>query len=79
MIDDRLPEVVDKLEAAFVAKRLTRADLSAARGTRLQNASSLAFGGSDMRTAYLGCLKGSALASFRSPVAGLEQVHWSWN
>jgi len=79
VIDDSVPEIVDKLEAAFTANRLTRPDLSAARGKRLQNVSSLAFGGTDMRTAYLGCLKGSSLASFRSPVPGLKQVHWTWS
>lgn len=79
VIDDSVPAVVDRLEDAFAAKRLNRPDLSAAAGRRLQNVSSLAFGGPDLRTAYLGCLKGSSLASFRSPVAGLPQVHWNWS
>ena len=39
----------------------------------------LAFGGKDLRTAYLGCLKGTSLASFRSPVAGIPHVHRNWN
>jgi len=40
---------------------------------------SLAFGGPDLRTAYLGSLKGTQLASFRSPVAGLPPIHWNWS
>jgi hypothetical protein len=38
---------------------------------------SLTFGGPDLRTVYLGSLRGSTLPSFRSPVAGLPLVHWN--
>jgi gluconolactonase len=37
---------------------------------------SVTFGGSDLRTVYLGSLKGSTIPYFRSPVAGLPMVHW---
>jgi hypothetical protein len=40
--------------------------------------SSLAFGGPDGRTAYLGCLLSDSLATFRTPVRGLPPPHWSW-
>jgi hypothetical protein len=43
----------------------------------LQNISSLAFGGADRRTAYLGCLLGDRLACFRAPVAGHPPPHWT--
>lgn len=79
VLDDSVPDTVSKLEAAFKSDTLKRPDLSTASGTRLKNVSSLAFGGPDLRTAYLGCLKGTSLASFRSPVAGVPQVHWHWN
>jgi sugar lactone lactonase YvrE len=79
VIDDSVPETVAKLEAAFQSATLTRPALSSAAGSRLRNPSSLAFGGDDLRTAYLGCLNGTSLASFRSPVAGLPQVHWNWS
>jgi sugar lactone lactonase YvrE len=79
VIDDSVPETVAKLEAAFKSDSLTRPALSAAAGRRLKNPSSLAFGGADLRTAYIGCLNGTSLASFRSPVAGLPQVHWNWS
>jgi gluconolactonase len=36
----------------------------------------LAFGGPDLRTVFIGSLKMTSLASFRSPVAGLQQRHW---
>jgi hypothetical protein len=43
-----------------------------------RNVSSLAFGGPDGRTAWLGCLLSDSLATFRSPVAGLPPSHWEW-
>ena len=49
-------------------------DLSDTGGVK--NLSSLAFGGPDLRTAYLGCLLGDSLATFRTPVAGLPPSHW---
>lgn len=78
MIDDSRPEDVKRLEKALVARELTRPMLSAASGKRLKNVTSLAFGGPDLRTAYMGSLAGDALATFRSPVAGLPLAHWNW-
>lgn len=78
VIDDADPATVKLLEAAFVAGTLDRPQLSAARGQRLQNITSLAFGGADLRTVYMGCLAGDSLATFRSPVAGVQPVHWNW-
>ena len=66
------------VEAAYLAHRLGRPHLDTARGKRLRNISSLAFGGPDLRTAYLGCLVGDAIAYFTSPVAGAPPPHWSF-
>lgn len=78
VIDDADPATAKLLEAAFVAGTLNRPQLSAARGRRLRNVTSLAFGGADLRTVYMGCLAGDSLATFRSPVAGAQPVHWTW-
>ena len=78
VIDDADPVTAKQLEAAFVDGTLNRPQLSAARGHRLHNVTSIAFGGADLRTAYMGCLAGDSLATFRSPVAGVKPVHWSW-
>jgi sugar lactone lactonase YvrE len=78
VIDDSVSETVDRLEAAYRSLTLRRPDLGASRGARIANVTSLAFGGPDLRTAYLGSLKGTSLASFRSSVAGLRPVHWDW-
>lgn len=44
----------------------------------LPNVTSLAFGGPDLRTAYLGSVSGDKVAYFRSPVAGVPPAHWDW-
>jgi hypothetical protein len=38
---------------------------------------SVTFGGPDLRTAYIGSLKGKRIPYFRAPVAGLPMVHWN--
>ncbi|MBC7548441.1 MAG: SMP-30/gluconolactonase/LRE family protein [Polaromonas sp.] len=78
VIDDSVTATTQALDAAFVAGTLNRPQLSSARGHRLHNVTSIAFGGADLRTAYMGCLAGDTLATFRSPVAGVRPVHWSW-
>lgn len=76
IIDDACAEHVARVERAFAAARMGRAHLDQAAGNRLANISSIAFGGSDRRSCYLGCLLGGQLMSFRSPWAGVEPVHW---
>ena len=44
--------------------------------TKLKNISSIAFGGSDLKTIYLGCLLGKQVATFKSNICGLEPSHW---
>ena len=55
-----------------------RALLYEEHGSQLRNISSLAFGGPDLRTAYLGSLMGRQLLHFRSPVAGMRPAHWEF-
>jgi hypothetical protein len=38
---------------------------------------SITFGGHDLRTVYIGSLRGTALPTFRSPVPGVPLPHWS--
>lgn len=78
VIDDADHVTVAQLEAAFIAGTLSRPQLASARGRRLGNVTSLAFGGADLHTVYMGCLAGDSLATFRSPVAGMQPAHWNW-
>ena len=68
---------LDWVEEAYLAGTMDRPHLDRAAGRRLKNISSLAFGGDDLKTVYLGCLLGDAVASFRSDVAGLPPYHWN--
>ncbi len=66
------------VEAAYLAGELGRAHLDGVKSAKLRNISSIAFGGADRRTAYLGCLLDDAIYAFESPVAGLAPAHWNW-
>jgi hypothetical protein len=37
---------------------------------------SLSFGGVDLKTVYLGSLRGTRVPFFTSPVAGQKMIHW---
>ncbi len=78
VLEDADPAHVQWCEDAYLAGTLGRPHLDHAAGALLRNISSLAFGGPDLRTAYLGCLLGDALASFRAPVAGHPPFHWAY-
>ena len=45
-------------------------------GKTLVFPTSIAFGGPDRKTAYIGSLRQKQLATFRSPVAGAPMAHW---
>jgi sugar lactone lactonase YvrE len=79
MLEDADAAHVDWVEAAYRSGTMSRLHLDQASGRVLRNISSLAFGGPDRRTAYLGCLQGDAIATFRSPLAGPPPIHWNWS
>lgn len=64
-------------EDAWRAGRLTRAILEAGPDPHFRNISSLAFGGADLSTLFVGCLLGDAVLAAPSPVRGLPPPHWS--
>jgi gluconolactonase len=76
ILDDSNDETGMALETAFREDRVTPDDMLAAGGTIAPWFSSVTFGGSDLRTACIGSLRGSRIPCFRSPVAGLPMVHW---
>lgn len=78
IVEDADPEHLDWVERAYVAGELGHAHLDDVKSQKLRNISSIAFGGSDRRTAYLGCLLDDSIYAFRSPVAGLAPAHWTW-
>lgn len=76
LLDDGKPEQVARYDQHFAAGTVTAALMDATAGTIAPLMASLTFGGADLKTVYLGSLKGRSLASFRSPVAGLPLPHW---
>lgn len=62
--------------AAFDRDAATPELMLACGGTIAPWCASITFGGPDLRTVYVGSLKGTRIPFFRSPVAGLPMVHW---
>lgn len=75
-LEDADPAHLAAVEAAYEAGTMGREHLDHAAGRVLKNISSIAFTGSDRRTAVLGCLLGDRLATLRLPVAGALPLHW---
>jgi sugar lactone lactonase YvrE len=67
-----------KIRAAVRAGTLDRGLLYDNHARVLPNVTSIAFGGPDLRTAYIGSVSGNRIAEFESPVAGARPVHWDW-
>ncbi len=78
IVEDSDPQHLAWVEHAYLAGELGRLHLDTVKSRMLKNISSIAFGGHDRRTAYLGCLLDDAIYTFRSPVAGLAPAHWTW-
>jgi len=79
ILEDCDPEHLAWVEQAYQTGEMGRPHLDTVRSGRLRNVSSLAFGGPDLRTAYLGCLLGDAIARFPVPFAGQPPPHWSYD
>ena len=76
VLDDTNDEAGMALEQAFVEDRVTPDDMLAAGGTIAPWFASVTFGGPDLKTAYIGSLKGERIPYFQSPVPGLPMGHW---
>jgi len=76
LLDEGDPQRVDALEQAIRRNQVTESVLFATGQGIAPWMASVTFGGKDLRTAYIGSLKGKRIAYFRAPVAGLPMVHW---
>jgi gluconolactonase len=76
LLDEGDPERVAALERAFFNSHVTEDVLFATGQGIAPWMASVTFGGPDLRTVYIGSLKGSRIPYFRSPVPGLPMVHW---
>lgn len=78
ILEDCRPEHLNWVEEAFLSGQMGRPHLDNAQSEKLKNISSLAFGGADLSTGYLGCLLDDCVYTFKSPVKGNAPVHWNF-
>lgn len=77
ILDDDNPDASKRLLDAFDRGEATPELMLAAGGTIAPWFASVTFGGPDLRTVYIGSLRGTRIPFFRSPVPGLPMVHWN--
>jgi sugar lactone lactonase YvrE len=78
ILEDVNTEFVEGVEQAFASRTMTAEHLGRIPRTLLQQLTSLAFGGPDRGTVYLGTLHGSCLYRFRASIAGARLPHWTY-
>lgn len=77
IFDDGKGPALDKFEREFHSgKAVSFETLAACGGTVSPWMASITFGGPDLKTVYVGSLKGTTIPTFQSPVAGLPMIHW---
>jgi len=77
LLDDDNPGPSRALKAAFDRDEATPEHMLACGGTIAPWFASITFGGPDLRTVYIGSLRGTRIPHFRSPVPGMPMVHWN--
>lgn len=77
LLDDGGPANAAEIDRRFYAGAFAPNTMPQAGGTLAPWMASVTFGGPDLRTVYLGSLKGTTIPCFRAPVAGLPMVHWN--
>jgi len=76
LLDDCDPGQARVYDRHFYAGTMTPEIMAATHGSIAPWMASVTFGGPDLRTVYLGSLRGTRIPYFRSPVAGLALPHW---
>ena len=76
ILDDDNPGPSKALYEAFERDEATPDLMLACGGEIAPWFASVTFGGPDLRTVYIGSLRGTKIPCFRSPVAGLPMAHW---
>ena len=71
-------DVVNRAEEAYQNNAYTRDHLAAGNKSIMGNCASICFGGSNLKTGFIGSLGSDKIATFRSPVAGVVPPHWNF-
>ena len=77
LFEDADPAKVRVFDQHFFAGTVTPEVMMGCGGTLAPWTASVTFGGADLRTVYIGSLRGTTIPYVRSPVAGLPMVHWN--
>lgn len=75
LLEDADP-ALGEIAFSYAMGRLTWDQISRSRGSRMANLSSIAFGGRDLKTIYLGGLGHESVRALRSPIPGAPMSHW---
>lgn len=78
IVEESDPAHLERIEELLARHQLRGPHVHVTSAEKLKNLSSLAFGGADLKTAYLGTLSGGCVLTFASPVAGAPLAHWAW-
>jgi sugar lactone lactonase YvrE len=78
ILEDSNPAFLREAEGAFREGRMNASHLAPIPGTKLQQLTSVAFSGADLRTVALGSLHGVCVYRFRSAIAGAPPPHWNF-
>ncbi len=76
IIEDSDQDHINEVEAAYQSGQMDRSHLDQVKSSALKSISNLAFGGPDLKMAYLGCLLGDKIACFSVPFTGVPLPHW---
>jgi sugar lactone lactonase YvrE len=79
VLHEFIPEHIDQAEESFRNAKFDRAYFETTPAKTLRNISSLAFGASDLRTAYLGSLLGDGIPYFKTDTTGLRMPHFDYS
>ncbi|HTP39624.1 MAG TPA: SMP-30/gluconolactonase/LRE family protein [Steroidobacteraceae bacterium] len=77
LLDDSNPAAIAEYERHAEAGTVNPEVMMKMGGTLAPWMASLTFGGPDLRTCYIGSLRGTTLPYFTAPVAGLPLAHWN--
>lgn len=78
VLEDYSRNHLEAVITALAAGALTRDLVYHNTGRRMLNQSSLAFGGPDLKTLFMGSISGDRIATLAMTVAGMAPSHWSW-
>jgi sugar lactone lactonase YvrE len=76
VLEDTDPAHAAQVSECIRESSLKHTQMQTAGHSRLGNISSLAFGGADLKTAFLGCLLDDKIRGFTSPIEGARPLHW---